>query len=78
VTIFWICSSVALGWAITIILLVRDHQNDVSKNFLQAWIQRRSQQAAALDVSRCSVQGKLIASPGMTTSVPYSGSEPSS
>src|SRR4030095_15288626 len=39
VTIRWICSSVALGWVITIILFVRDHQNDVSRNFLQAWIQ---------------------------------------
>src|SRR5206468_8991615 len=39
VTIRWICSSVALGCVITIILLVRDHQNEVSRNFLQAWIQ---------------------------------------
>src|SRR4029453_6271713 len=36
VMIRWICSSVALGCVITIILLLRDHQNGVSRNFLQA------------------------------------------
>jgi hypothetical protein len=36
VTIRWICSSVALGCVITIMLLVPNYQNDVSRNFLQA------------------------------------------
>ncbi len=42
VMIRWICSSVALGCVITIIFLVRDDQNEVSRNFLQAQIHRRT------------------------------------
>src|ERR1043166_797046 len=40
VTIRWICSSVAFGCVMIIILFQRDHQNEAATNFLQAQILR--------------------------------------
>jgi hypothetical protein len=51
VMIRWICSSVAVGCVITIILLVRDHQNEVSGNFLQAQIQRRTKPDVSINIA---------------------------
>src|SRR5437899_5076928 len=67
VMIRWICSSVALGWVITIIYFVRDHQNDAGRNFLQAqyWysalrVPRKRRSSAALqNASVCHGARKL-------------------
>ena len=60
VMIRWICSSVALGCVITIILLVRDHQNEVSRNFLQAQIQRRTKPDVSINIASHTPSRRLL------------------